>query len=81
MFRWKCTITWGICPFILVAVALLKAPQVKSNLDEVLEYFKEKKYSGIRDILVLIRIQIRGSVPLTNGSGSGSNSGSGSFLH
>jgi hypothetical protein len=37
---------------------------------------------GIRDILV--RIRIRGSVPLTNGSGSGpgsgSNSGSDSFL-
>ncbi len=33
---------------------------------------------GIRDILVRIRIRIRGSVPLTNGSGS--NSKSDSFL-
>jgi hypothetical protein len=33
----------------------------------------------IHDILMWIRIRIRGSIPLTNGSGFGSGCGSGSF--
>jgi hypothetical protein len=58
--------------FHLCFIANLEYPKVKID-QGISNFFLHLAVLGIRDILV--RIQIRGSVPLINGSRYGSNSG------
>jgi hypothetical protein len=71
-------------PLLLVCLLSVKSKRAAYTAGRVLvveprHASNKKAVRGIRDILM--RMQIPGSVPLTNGSGSGSNSGFDSFLH